>query len=264
MPEHTTLPPALEVHNLTVSHDTTPVLWSIDFAVPRGRCAALVGPNGAGKTTLLKTLLGIHKQSAGEVYFSGQRTTKMSGQVAYVPQRTEVDWNFPVTVEDVVLMGRAAHLSFYGRPNKHDKKIAAHALEQVGLTDFKNRPIGKLSGGQQQRAFMARALAQEAAVLLLDEPFAGVDANTEHTLVGVLKNLQKEGRTIFCVHHDLHTLKEYFDWVVMINLSLVASGPTEEVCTPENLARTYGARSNILSQVGEQWQNIRFRPEQHE
>lgn len=240
---------ALEVHDLTVAYHANPVLWDIDLSVPKGSIAAIVGPNGAGKSTLLKAILGLLPLGSGFVRIFGEKLEDVRGQVGYVPQRESVDWDFPINAFDVVLMGRYAKCGWIKRPGKIDKEIAWNALSRLGMEAFAKRQIGELSGGQQQRIFLARALAQEASIYLMDEPLAGVDAATEQAIIETLKNLKGEGKTIIAVHHDLQTVSEYFDLAVLLNVRLVAAGPVKEVFTKENLTQTYGGRLTILEEL---------------
>ncbi len=243
--------PAIEVHDLTVSYQHKPVLWAIDFSIPEGKIVSVVGPNGAGKSTLLKAVMGLLPRASGYVKIYGEDLEKKRSLIAYVPQREEVDWDFPIHVYDVVLMGRYGRRAFYHRPTKEDHLVTSEALEQVGMAEFSKRQISQLSGGQQQRVFLARALAQQATVYLMDEPFAGVDAATEKAIVEVFEKLRAAGKTIVCVHHDIQTVVEYFDWTILINLRLIAAGPTATVFTAENLNRTYGGRLGLLTEITE-------------
>jgi len=232
--------PAVEVHDLTVAYREAPVLWDVDLTVPAGSLMALVGPNGAGKTTLIKAILGLVRPVSGRVLIHGQPYSTDRRTVAYVPQRTSVDWNFPTTVFDVVLMGTYGQLGWFRRPGIHQREATHRALARVGLTDLANRQISQLSGGQQQRVFLARALVQDAPVAVMDEPFQGVDAPTELAIVDILRELRDQGRTAVVVHHDLGTVKQYFDHVTLLNVRMIASGPTEETFTEANLKATYG------------------------
>ena len=252
------MPPPLEVHDLTASYRNKPVLWDIDFEIPEGKTVAIVGPNGAGKSTLLKAIMGLIPLSSGYVRIYGEELAKKRGIVAYVPQREEVDWDFPVNVMDVVLMGRYGRLPFLTRIKKSDRDIAAEALSELGMLEFTNRQISQLSGGQQQRVFIARALAQEASIYFMDEPFAGVDAATERAIVTLLKKLREKGKTVLCVHHDLNTVAEYFDWTLLLNLRLVAVGDTKEVFTAENLNKVYGGRLGLLADITERLRSTGF------
>jgi manganese/zinc/iron transport system ATP- binding protein len=244
-------PPPIEVHDLTVAYRHRPVLWDIDVTVPEGQLVAVVGPNGAGKSTLIKAILGLVPLASGHVRIYGQPPERGRTLVAYVPQRTSVDWDFPTNALDVVLMGRYGHLSTFGRPGKRDREIARQCLAKVGMEEFANRQISQLSGGQQQRVFLARALAQQTQLYLMDEPFEGVDAATERAVVELLHELRRQGSTVVAVHHDLPTVPQYFDSVMLLNLRLVAFGPVETTFTTENLHKTYGGRLNLLTEVGE-------------
>ena len=237
---------ALEVHDLHVAYRRRPVLWDVDFAVPEGRLVGIIGPNGAGKTTLIKAVLGIVPPVSGHVLIYGRPYESQRHLVGYVPQRESVDWDFPIDVLDVVLMGRYGRLGLGRRPTARDREAAMAALRQVGMAEYAHRQIGQLSGGQQQRVFLARALAQDARVYFMDEPFAGVDAATEKAIIDLLKELKAAGKTVFVVHHDLSTVREYFDWVILLNMRLIAAGPTETTFTVENLQKTYGGRLTAL------------------
>lgn len=240
---------ALKVQDLTMHYQQKAVLSDVSFVIPEGKSVAIIGPNGAGKSTLLKGMMGLIPTASGEVSFFGQALKKKRLAVAYVPQREEIDWDFPINVFDVVLMGRYGKLSLFSRPNAEDKAIASQALEQVGMEAFSQRQISQLSGGQQQRVFLARALAQNASIYLMDEPFAGVDMATEKAIITLFRQLQAAGKTVVCVHHDLNTVPDYFDWTLMINARLVASGPTQDVFTPDNLNKTYNGRLALLTEV---------------
>lgn len=240
--------PALEVHDLTVAYGRKPVLWDVDLAIASGRLVGIVGPNGAGKTTLLRAILGLIPVASGWVRIYGKPYSEQLRLVGYVPQRESVDWDFPTDALDVVLMGRYGHLGWFRRPGAQDRRAAMECLEKVGMAGFAHRQISQLSGGQQQRVFLARALAQEARIYLMDEPFAGVDAATEKAIVALLNDLKAAGKTVLVIHHDLHTVREYFDDVALINMRLVAFGPTPEVFTAQNLQKTYGGRLTILDE----------------
>ena len=233
----------IEVHDLTVAYDAKPVLWDIDLEIPKGKLMAVVGPNGAGKTTLIKSMLGLIKPVSGAVHFKMLPDKKFHNHIAYVPQSGSVDWDFPATVLDIVMMGRYGHLGWFRRPGKAEKQMAMETLKKVGMEDYASRQISQLSGGQQQRVFLARALVQEADIYFMDEPFKGVDAQTEKSIVALLKELKHQGKTVIVVHHDLQTVPEYFDWVTLINLKVIACGPVEEVFNEENLTAAYGSRS---------------------
>jgi len=241
---------AIEVMDLTVAYRERPVLWDVDLTVPRGVLMAIVGPNGAGKTTLIKAILGLIRPAAGRVLVYGKSYEEQRRLVAYVPQRGSVDWDFPTSVLDVVMMGRYGALGWVRRPGRRERALALTALEQTGMRDFAPRQISQLSGGQQQRVFLARALVQDAEVYLMDEPFQGVDATTEVAIVELLQQLRESGRTVVVVHHDLQTVAEYFDWVTLLNVRRIASGPVEDVFTEANLRLTYGARLSFLAGNG--------------
>lgn len=244
--------PAMEVHDLTVAYGTQPVLWDVDFRIPAGgvRCA-IVGPNGAGKSTLLKAVLGLVPTSAGWVEILGRPAEERRSQIAYVPQRNSVDWDFPTDALDVVVMGLYGRLGWFRRPGRAERELAMESLRRVGMADFADRQIRRLSGGQQQRVFLARALVADAPVLLMDEPFAAVDATTERTIAAIMGELKDAGRTVIVVHHDLQTVPEYFDRVVLLNLRLIAAGPVGEAFTPENLQAAYGGRMGVLTHAAE-------------
>lgn len=232
---------AVEVDDLTVAYDSKPVLWDIDLKIPTGSLTAVVGPNGAGKTTLIKTILNLIPSISGNVRFFGEQNIPRK-RIAYVPQSGSVDWDFPTTALDVVLMGRYGRLGWIKRPGQKDREIAEQTLKKVGMQDFATRQISQLSGGQQQRVFLARALVQEADIYFMDEPFKGVDVQTEKAIVALLKELQEQGKTVIVVHHNLQTVPEYFNWVALVNLKLIASGPIPKVFTPENLEKTYNKK----------------------
>lgn len=242
---------ACEVHDLKVSYDEKPVLWGIDFEIPTGVLAGIIGPNGSGKTTLLNSILGLKDPERGYAEIFGEPISKVRKKVSYVPQRDTVDWDFPATVFEVVLMGRYGQLGLFKRPGKADRKIAAESLEKVGMEAFRDRQISELSGGQQQRVFIARSLAQQAECFFFDEPFAGVDAASEESIIALMKGMVADGKTLIVVHHDLNSVQDYFDWLILLNLRMVAAGPTENVFTQENLSKTYGGQLTILSRIAE-------------
>lgn len=244
-------PPALEIHDLTVAYQKKPVLWGIDLEVPPGRLVGIVGPNGAGKSTLIKAAMGLLPLSSGWIKIFGQPYKKNRRRVGYVPQRESVDWDFPVSVMDVVLMGRYGHLGLVRRPKRADHDIARACLDKVKMLPYAQRQISNLSGGQQQRVFLARALAQESDLYFMDEPFSGVDAATESAIIALLQELKEMGKTLLVVHHDLPTARYYFDMLLLLNMRLVAFGPTAEVYTSELLQKTYGGRLTILTEVAE-------------
>lgn len=242
---------AIEVHNLTASYNRKPVLWDIDFSLPQGQLVGIVGPNGSGKTTLLRNMMGLMKPDSGYVNMFGKKLDDVRERVSYVPQRETVDWDFPANVMDVVLMGRYRKSNLFKRLSKRDRDIATQALEKVNLLPYAKRQISQLSGGQQQRVFIARSLAQQADLYLMDEPFVGVDASTEESILTLLSEMKKEGKTVVIVHHDLQTAYEYFDWIVLLNTRLVASGPKDEVFETDLLQEAYGGRLTVLSRIGD-------------
>lgn len=236
------LSPAFCVEDLTLAYREKPVLWDIDVCVPQGAMEAVIGPNGAGKSTLLKAIMGILPIASGEIKIFGKSYKSQRKRIAYVPQRSSVDWDFPTTVLDAVLMGAYGRLGWIKRPCQKEKKETLAALEKVGMLEFAKRQISELSGGQQQRVFLARALVQNADLYFMDEPFQGVDAATEQAIVKLLKELKSSGKTLLVVHHDLQTVKDYFDRVLLLNVRLIAEGSIEDVFTQENLRKTYGGR----------------------
>lgn len=231
---------ALQTYQLSVNYDKTPVLWDISLSIPEGVLVGIIGPNGAGKSTFIKTALGLITPISGKVEFFGKSFKSARQRVAYVPQRESVDWDFPITVKDLVLMGRYGKLGLFRRPRSADVAAANHCLELVGMSQYSNRQISQLSGGQQQRVFIARALLQDADVYFLDEPFAGIDLASEMIIMNLLRELKDKMKTIFVVHHDLNTVESYFDWVIMLNMRLVASGPIADAFNPKTLHATYG------------------------
>lgn len=239
---------AIEVADLTVAYRDQPVLWDVDLNVPSGVLMAIVGPNGAGKTTLIKAILGLVAPAAGRILIYGQPYADQRRLVGYVPQRGTVDWDFPTSVLDVVMMGCYGTLGWGRRPGRRERAQGIEALKNVGMLDFADRQISQLSGGQQQRVFLARALVQDAQVYFMDEPFQGVDATTERAIVALLQDLRAAGKTVIAVHHDLQTVSDYFDSVTLLNVRRIASGPVEEVFTEQNLRLAYGGRVAFLSQ----------------
>jgi manganese/zinc/iron transport system ATP- binding protein len=240
----------LSIRDMTVAYKRRPVLWDVSLDIPSGIRVAIVGPNGGGKSTLLKSVLNLIPRVSGVVKFFGRNYEELNDRVAYVPQRESVDWDFPVTALDVVSMGLYREIGWFRRVTRAHRARALEALTRIGLQDLAHRQIGNLSGGQQQRVFIARALIQRADFYLMDEPFAAIDAATEETLVRLLAELKEEGKTSLVVHHDLHTVAQYFDWVIMINARVVAYGPVAGTLTPENLRKTYGGRLTILEEAG--------------
>lgn len=239
----------LEVEQLTVNYEKTSVLWDINFAVPEKMIVGILGPNGAGKSTLLKALLGLLKPLSGHISFFGKPLAKVRLRVGYVPQRSSVDWDFPITAFDLVMMGRYGKMGLLKWASKEDREATRTALEQVEMLEFADRQIGQLSGGQQQRLFIARALVQDADLYLLDEPFAGIDMATEKTLHALFENLRQKGKTLLIVHHNLNSTESYFDWLILLNTCLIASGPVKEVFTQQNIWRTYGRSSLLLDEA---------------
>lgn len=235
MKKETTKNVAINVEDLTIAYDVKPVVWDVDVAFEKGQLTAIMGPNGAGKSTLVKAIMGLIEPISGTIEVMNQQRN-----IAYVPQSGSVDWDFPATVNDIVLMGRYGHLGWFKRPRKEDRELAEAMIKKVGMESFASRQISQLSGGQQQRVFLARALAQQADIYILDEPLKGVDVNTEEVLIGLLKEITASGKTVIVVHHDLGTVKEYFDQVVFVNVKLIAAGPVNEVFIEENLQKAYG------------------------
>jgi manganese/zinc/iron transport system ATP- binding protein len=241
----------LEITDLTVSYSKKPVLWNVSLDIPSGSLACIMGPNGAGKSTLIKGVMGLIPLASGVVKIFGEDLQKVRSRIAYVPQKETVDWDFPASAFDVVLMGRYGKLGLFKRPGKADKQIALECLEKVGMQEFASRQISQLSGGQQQRVFLARALAQEAELYFLDEPFAGVDAATEKAIVDLLREMAKSGKTVITVHHDIQSAPSYFDFAVLLNLRLVAAGAMDKVFNNENLQATYGGKLTLLAEVSQ-------------
>ncbi|MES9736428.1 metal ABC transporter ATP-binding protein [Peribacillus frigoritolerans] len=238
---------ALKVENLTIAYHKKPVVEDVSFEVPEGNLIGIIGPNGAGKSTLIKGILELIPKISGHITIKGSTYKSMRKSIGYVPQRESVDWDFPTNALDVVMMGRYGHLGWLRRPGKSERQKGMECLEKVGMAEYANRQISQLSGGQQQRIFLARALAQEADIYFMDEPFVGVDAATEKAIIQLLMELKEKGKTVLVVHHDLSTVKEYFDWTMLLNKKVMKIGPTEEVFIPEYLQATYGGRLAILS-----------------
>jgi len=249
--EHPSSAP-LSIHDMTVAYHRKPVIWDIDYNSPSGKLIAIVGPNGAGKSTLIAAVLDLVPKASGEVRVFGEPYRRQRKRVGYVPQRESVDWDFPVNALDVVVMGLYRQVGWCLPVSRKHRQAGMEALDRVGMADYARRQIRQLSGGQQQRVFLARALAQDADLYLMDEPFAGVDAATERAIVAILRELRDKGKTALVVHHDLQTVTEYFDHVLLLNMRLVASGPTGAVFTRENLRKTYGGKLALLDQVGHQ------------
>jgi manganese/zinc/iron transport system ATP- binding protein len=250
--------PALEIHDLTVAFDRKPVLWNIDLKLPQGKLVGIIGPNGAGKSTLIKAVMGLLPLSSGYVKLFDKELNEVRSQISYVPQRESVDWDFPASVLDVVMMGRYGKLGLFKRPRKADRDAARDCLKKVGMDAYANRQISQLSGGQQQRTFLARALAQQADIYFMDEPFAGVDAATEKTIIELLRTMTEANKTVIVVHHDLQSVTQYFDWVILLNTRLIAHGPTMATFNQENLQETYGGKLTLLSDVGDLIRRERF------
>ena len=244
----------LSIQDLTVAYHRKPVLWDIDYDAPPGRLVAVVGPNGAGKTTLINAVLDLVPRASGRVLVFGEPYHRQRSRVGYVPQRESVDWDFPINALDVVAMGLYRKIGWFWPVTRRYRQRAEEALERVGMAAYRRRQISQLSGGQQQRVFLARALAQEADLYLMDEPFAGVDAGTERAIVAILREMQQSGKTALVVHHDLQTVPEYFDHVMLLNMRLIAAGPIEQIFTKENLRQTYGGKLALLDQVGHRMQ----------
>ncbi|MFW9929607.1 MAG: metal ABC transporter ATP-binding protein [Candidatus Thorarchaeota archaeon] len=245
----------IEIYDLLVSYNNKPVLWDINLKLPKNKIISIIGPNGAGKSTLLKAIMGLISIDNGYVKILKKKLNEVRKRVSYVPQRETVDWDFPASVFDVVMMGRYQHIGFFKRPGKKDEEIVLHSLEQLGISALRNRQISQLSGGQQQRVFLARALAQESDVYLMDEPFSAIDIATENAIIDLFKKMVKQQKTIIVVHHDIYSVKAYFDWTVLLNMHIIASGLTNEVLTSENFKRTYGSQLSVLSEVGNLFKN---------
>ena len=242
-------PAPLSIQDMSVAYHRKPVLWDVDLQIPEGKLVGIVGPNGAGKSTLIKAVMDLVPKASGRVLIYGKPYRKNRSRVGYVPQRESVDWDFPVNALDVVTMGCYGKIGWFRPVTRRYREAALAALDRVGIADLAQRQISQLSGGQQQRAFLARALVQEADLYLMDEPFAAVDAATEKAIVDILRDLRAQGRTALVVHHDLPTVPEYFDYVILINMRIVAHGPTVEVFTQENLRKTYGAKLTLLDEA---------------
>jgi manganese/zinc/iron transport system ATP- binding protein len=241
----------LDIHDMTVAYHRRPVLWDVDLVLDEPRLVGVLGPNGAGKSTLIKAVLGLAPMAHGTVRVFGEPVDRVRRRIGYVPQRESVDWDFPVSVLDVVLMGTYGQLGWFRRPGRKERQFARECLAKVGMEEFERRQIGQLSGGQQQRTFLARALAQRADLYFMDEPMAGVDAATEQAIFALLAELRNAGKTVVVVHHDLRTVEQYFDHVVLMNMRVVAAGPTEQTFTTDALRRTYGGRLSMLEAAGD-------------
>lgn len=239
------------IHDMTVAYNRKPVLWDVDLDVPEGTLVGIIGPNGAGKSTLIKAVLDLIPRASGDVMIYGKPYREQSARVAYVPQRESVDWDFPVDALDVVTMGRYGRIGWCRPVTRQHREHAREAMDRVGMADYAHRQISQLSGGQQQRVFLARALAQDADIYFMDEPFAGVDAATEKVIVDILRSLRSNGKTVLAVHHDLQTVPEYFDHLIMLNMRVVAVGETRHVFTRDNLHKTYGGRLTLLDEAAQ-------------
>ena len=241
---------SIDIKGLSVSYGRKRVLTNIFLEIEDHSVYGVIGPNGAGKSTLFKSILGLIETNSGEIKIFGEDLEEVRKRIAYVPQKDEVDWNFPATVRDIVLMGRYPFKKIFERMSKLDFKIAENAMNELGIIDLKDRQIGALSGGQQQRVFLARALAQQADIFLLDEPFVGVDMTTEEKIIQILKQLSKQGKTLLVVHHDLSSVENYFDKVILLNQRLIAAGETSSTFIPENISKAYGPQLTILHKTG--------------
>ncbi|MDB6081066.1 MAG: putative ABC-type transporter, ATPase subunit [Chlamydiia bacterium] len=240
---------ALKVSNLTVHYDSSPVLWDINLEVPSGKLIGILGPNGAGKSTFMKALLGLVKPVSGAIFFYGKNLKNMRGKIAYIPQREVIDWSFPITVKELVLMGSYARLGFFKWIGKKELQAAEHCLELVGMQEFSSRQISELSGGQQQRVFLARSLLQEADIYFFDEPLSGVDHASEEIIMNILQNMKNAGKTIFMVHHDLNTVDAYFDWIILLNVRLIAAGEKMNIFTPQYMQEAYGKNFMVYDEA---------------
>lgn len=249
---------AIEIRDLTVTYNQKPVLWNVGFTLPEGKMAGIIGPNGSGKTTLLKSIMGLVEPDSGSIKIFDQKLDDIRHRVSYVPQRESVDWDFPISVTEVVSMGRYSKKNLLGRLSKEDHQYTLEALEKVKMLEYKDRQISQLSGGQQQRVFIARALAQHADLYIMDEPFAGVDAASEAAIFELLTQMKEEGKNVIVVHHDLQSAAKFFEFIIMLNTRLVGAGPTNEIFTESNLEKTYGGQLNILNSIGEQLKKKAF------
>ena len=253
-----TTTPIIEAHNLTVLYGRKPAIWNVDFKLPEGQVIGIMGPNGSGKSTLLKAIMGVVNPTTGYTKVYDQELEKVRHKVSYVPQRQDIDWDFPASVWDVVSMGRFHIRGLFKRLTSEDHDIIQESLEKVNMLGFAKRQISQLSGGQQQRVFLARALAQQGKLFLMDEPFAGVDIATEEMIVDLLKDMQSKGKTLVIVHHDLHTAQSYFDHLVLLNTRLVACGKTSDVFTDQILTDTYGGKLTTISKISQELENKEF------
>lgn len=248
----------IEAHNLTVLYGRKPALWNVDFVLPEKQVIGIMGPNGSGKSTLLKSIMGVVEPTSGFTKIYDQELDNVRHKVSYVPQRQEIDWDFPASVWDIVSMGRFQNKGLFKKLTSEDKDIIADSLDKVNMLGFSKRQISQLSGGQQQRVFLARAIAQQGELFLMDEPFAGVDIATEEMIVELLKNMKNEGKTLVIVHHDLHTAQSYFDHLVLLNTRLIATGSVKDVFTDQILTDTYGGRLTTISKISQELENKEF------
>ena len=248
----------IEAHNLTVLYGRKPALWNVDFVLPEKQVIGIMGPNGSGKSTLLKSIMGVVEPTSGFTKIYDQELDHVRDKVSYVPQRQEIDWDFPASVWDIVSMGRFQNRGLFKKLTSEDKDIIADSLDKVNMLGFSKRQISQLSGGQQQRVFLARAIAQQGELFLMDEPFAGVDIATEEMIVELLKSMKNEGKTLVIVHHDLHTAQSYFDHLVLLNTRLIATGSVKDVFTDQILTDTYGGRLTTISKISQELENKEF------
>ena len=241
---------SLEVKNLTVSYSNKIALTDVNFSMESGKLIGIIGPNGSGKSTLMKAVLNLTAKDSGEVQINEKTLEEVRGNIAYIPQRSNIDWDFPILVRDTVLLGTYPKLGLFKRPKAKEKKIAEEALKKVGMEDFADKQIGELSGGQQQRVFLARSLAQNADIFFMDEPFVGIDIHSEEIIINILKELRDQGKTLFVIHHDLTKVEDYFDELILVNKELVAAGAVSDVFTPELMERTFNAPLTVLENMG--------------
>lgn len=242
----------VNIQNLTVAYDSKPVLWDVNLKIPRCKLIGVVGPNGAGKSTLLKAILNLVKPVHGSINFNLYTEDKVKNKknsIGYMPQNNSVDWDFPVNVIELALMGRYGKIGFLKRPSKKDYGLAMNMLDRVGIQDLSKRQIGQLSGGQQQRAFLARALVQDAEIYFMDEPFKGVDLQTEKIIIEILQKLVEEGKTVVVIHHSLSTVKKYFNYLILLNVEVIASGVTEDIFNEEYLIKTYKSNLDLVEGI---------------
>ena len=250
--------PIIEAHNLTVLYGRKPAIWNVDFKLPEGQVIGIMGPNGSGKSTLLKSIMGVVTPTTGYTKVYDQDLNQVRHKVSYVPQRQEIDWDFPASVWDIVSMGRFHVRGLFKRLTSEDNDIIQESLEKVNMLGFAKRQISQLSGGQQQRVFLARAIAQQGELFLMDEPFAGVDIATEEMIVDLLKEMKDQGKTLVIVHHDLHTAQSYFDHLVLMNTRLVACGKTSDVFTDQILTDTYCGKLTTIAKISQELENKEF------